>query len=163
MAEKKQTSKSSKKATKKPPKRKNISQKIPNGRVLQTRDEYLGSENKNYRKPGYEGKGLYRKVVVVDSNRSDELAVVKLTTSPNGIAIETYKNGKSKFKPFVEVQDEKGNPIKTGKHFVPKTKSNDVPAHEVTKIKKAAFKNSKAAKTNREKVRGIKGRKMRKD
>lgn len=61
------------------PKRKNVSQKIPNGRTLQTRDEFFEGQEK-YRKPGYENKGLYRKVVVVDSNRADELAVVKLTT-----------------------------------------------------------------------------------
>ena len=62
------------------PKRTNVSQKIPNGRTLQTRDEFFEGQEK-YRKPGYENKGLYRKVVVVDSNRADELAVVKLTTS----------------------------------------------------------------------------------
>ena len=54
--------------------RKNVSQKIPNGRTLQTRDEFFEGQEK-YRKPGYENKGLYRKVVVVDSNRADELAV----------------------------------------------------------------------------------------
>lgn len=145
--------------TKKPPKRKNVSQRIPNGRILQTRDEYLGEENKNYRKPGYEGKGLYRAVVVVDSNRSDEVVVVKLTTSGKGIVIETYKNGKSKYKPFVEVCDENGNPIKPGKHFVPKPKKNDLPVSEVNKIKKTAFKTAKTAKTNRQKVRVLKGRK----
>ena len=145
----------------KPPKRKNVSQKIPNGRVLQTRDEYLGEENIDYRKPGYESKGLYRGVVVIDSNRSDELVVVKLTTSGKGIVIETYKNGKSKFKPFVEVQDENCNPIKPGKHFVPKPKKNDLPKKEVTKIKKTVFKEAKTAQTNRKKVRELKGRKMR--
>lgn len=63
-----------------PPKRKNVSQKIPNGRTLQTRDEHFEGQ-KNYRKPGYENKGDYRRVVVIDSNRDDELAVIKLTTS----------------------------------------------------------------------------------
>ncbi len=68
---------------KKPPKRKNVSQTIPNGRTLQTRDEFFEGKA-DYRKPGYEDKGHYRKVVVVDSNRKNELAVVKLTTSKKG-------------------------------------------------------------------------------
>ena len=89
------------------------------------------------------------------------MVVVKLTTSGKGIVIETYKNGKSKFKPFVEVQDENGNPIKPGKHFVPKPKKNDLPKKEVTKIKKTVFKEAKTAQTNRKKVRELKGRKMR--
>ena len=151
--------KKDKKTTKKPPKRKNVSQKVPNGRVLQTRDEYLGKENKNYRKPNYKDKGLYRGIVVVDSNREDELVVVKMTTSEKGIKIETYKNGKSKFKPFVEVTDENGNPIKVGKHYVPKPKKNDLPKAEVTKIKKTVFKTAKTAKENRKKARRVKGRK----
>lgn len=151
--------KSPKQATKKPSKRKNVSQKIPNGRVLQTRDEYLGEDNKNYRKPNYEDKGLYRGIVVVDSNRADELVVVKLTTSTNGIKIETYKNGKSTYKPFIEVTDENGNPIKVGRHYVPKPKKNDMPINEVTKIKKTVFKTAKTAPKNREKVRKLKNRK----
>ena len=79
--------------------------------------------------------------------------VVKLTTSGKGIVIETYKGGKSKFKPFFEVYDDNGNPIKKGKRFVPKSKKNDLPQKEITKIKKTVFKEAKTAKTNREKVR----------
>ncbi|MBD5585522.1 MAG: hypothetical protein HDQ88_10600 [Clostridia bacterium] len=142
-----------------PPKRKNVSQTIPNGRTLQTRDEYLGEENKDYRKPGYEGKGLYRKITVVDSNRKNELIVIKLTTSDKGIQIETYKNGKSKFRPYIIVEDDKGNPIKiTPGKFVENPQSADVPQAEISKIKKIAFKKSKHASENRQKAREIKGR-----
>ncbi len=142
-----------------PPKRKNVSQTIPNGRTLQTRDEYLEEKNKDYRKPGYEDKGLYRKITVVDSNRNDELVVIVLTQSDKGIEIETYKNGKSKFRPFVVVEDDNGNPIKiTPGKFKENPKSADVPQAEITKMKKLAFKESEQREENRRKVRVLKGR-----
>ena len=142
-----------------PPERKNVSQTIPNGRTLQTRDEYLGEENKDFRKPGYEGKGLYRKITVVDSNRKDELVVIKLTTSEKGIQIETYKQGKSKFRPYVIVEDNNGNPIKiTPGKFKENSASADVPKAEVAKMKKIAFKESRHRTENRQKARKLKGR-----
>ena len=67
---------------------KNISKTIPNGTILQTRDEYLHNES-NYRKPGYANKGNYRKVAVVDSNCNDELAVVKLYSKSGKSLINT--------------------------------------------------------------------------
>jgi len=145
--------------TAKPPKRKNVSQTIPNGRTLQTRDEYIGEENKKYRKPGYGKKGNYRKVVVVDSNRNDEVVVVKLTTSENAEPLTGYKSGKSRFKPFVETTDSNGQPIKIGRKFTENSQSADVPNSEVIKIKKCCFKESKNAKQNRKSVRKMKGRK----
>jgi len=93
---------------------KNVSKRIPNGRTLQTRDEYFEGAQ-NYRKEGYEKKGLYRTVVVVDSNRKDDLAVITLTTSNKGVEVPGRK--KSKYRPFVETRDDEGNPIKTGKKF----------------------------------------------
>ena len=53
-------------------KRKNKSTKISDGRTIQTRDNYLeGGEN--YSKEGYEDKGLYRLMIVLGSNKKDEL------------------------------------------------------------------------------------------
>ena len=129
--------------------RKNISQKIPNGRTLQTRDEFFEGQEK-YRKPGYENKGLYRKVVVVDSNRADELAVVKLTTSKQGTALPDYQQGKSKYRPFVATKDDENKPIKVGKKFLPNKQQKDV-----SQIKKDSIKR----KDNRNKLRELKGRK----
>lgn len=143
---------------KNPPKRKNVSQKIPNGRTLQTRDEFFEGQS-NYRKPSYENKGLYRKAVVVDSNRKDELAVVKLTTSEKGIKIKEYQNGKSKYRPFVETKDDKGKPIKIGEKFKKNSEKADMPTKELTEIKRTVFKTSRQADKNRQKVRKIKGRK----
>lgn len=144
-------------SVKTPPKRKNVSQKIPNGRTLQTRDEHFEGQ-KNYRKPGYENKGDYRRVVVVDSNRDDELAVIKLTTSKKGQRLESYQKGKSHYRPYVETKDEKGNPIKVGENFKINKSSKDVPAKEISKMKKEAFKTARQAPKNRKRVRKLKNR-----
>lgn len=147
-----------KSATVKKSLRKNVSLKTPNGRTIQTRDEYFEGQ-KNYRKLGYEKKGLYRKAVVVDSNRKDELAVVKLTTSKKGKSLD-YKEGKSKYRPFVLTKDDKGKPIKLGSKFVKNSPKADVSKKEVNKIKKDLFrgKSVKTSKDNRKKVRELKGR-----
>lgn len=149
----------SKVQTKKPPmkatKNKNVSQRYPNGRTLQTRDEYFyGAED--YKKPGYEEKGLYRKAVIVDSNRNHDLAIVKLTTSKKGKSIPGQE--KSKYRPFVETLDEKGAPIKIGKKFKENPPQKDLSPQAVAKIKKDVFKDSNNALKNREKVRKMKGR-----
>ena len=136
------------------PKRKNVSQKIPNGRTLQTRDEFFEGQEK-YRKPGYENKGLYRKVVVVDSTRADELAVVKLTTSKQGTALPDYQQGKSKYRPFVATKDDENKPIKVGKKFLPNKPQKDVSQKDINQIKKDSIKR----KDNRKKLRELKGRK----
>ena len=132
-------------------KNRNVSKKIPNGTVLHTRDEYfLGSEN--YRKPGYKNKGNYRKVGVVDSNRNDDLAVVKLTSRGKPLPGE-----KSTYKPFVETLDYDGKPIRIGSKFI--SRGTKISAQAVSAIKKDYFKDSKTRKVNRRKVRDMKGRK----
>lgn len=145
---------------KQPPKRKNVSQTIPNGRTLQTRDEYFYGQG-DYRKPGYEDKGAYRKAVIVDSNRKNEFVVVKLTTSEKGANLPNYKGGKSSYRPFVETMDDKGNPIKFGSKFKENPPSADMAKNDVNKIKKELFVNSsnRTKKANKKKVRQVKGRK----
>lgn len=136
-------------------KRKNVSQKIPNGRTLQTRDEFFEGAG-DYRKPGYENKGLYRKVIVIDSNRFDDLVVVKGSTK--GLKIQGEK--KTRFKPIVETKDDKGNPIKVGIKFRENKPCKDLSKRQVNQIKKKAYKSaSKQSKINKSKTREIKGRK----
>ena len=132
-------------------KNRNISQNIQNGTILHTRDEYIyGSEN--YRKPGYANKGNYRKVGVVDSNKNNHLAVVKLTTKGKQLPGE-----KTTYKPFVETLDDEGKPIKIGPKFI--SRGAKLSKQAVSTIKKDSFKDSKTSKTNRRKVRVMKGRK----
>ena len=132
-------------------KNRNISKNIPNGTILHTRDEYIFG-SKNYRKPGYAGKGNYRKVAVVDSNRHDDLAVVKLTTKGKYLPGE-----KSTYKPFVETMDDNGKPIRVGSKFI--SRGAKLSSKAVTVIKKDSFKGAKTRKSNRRKVRAMKGRK----
>ena len=134
--------------------KKNVSSVIPNGRTLQTRDEYFEGSS-NYRKPGYENKGLYRSAVIVDSNRNDELALIILTTKGESIPGRT----KSKFRPFIETLDDEGNPIKFGKKFKENNPKKDLSLKAVGKIKKLTFKEAGNAEENRRKVRFLKNRK----
>ncbi len=138
--------------------KKNISKKIPNGRTFQTKDNYFyGAEN--YRKPNV--RGHYRRVVVVDSNRKNELAVVKLTTSKKGKSISTYKKGKSRYRPFVFTKDFRNKPIKRNRYFIENNKTNDLGKHEVREIKRMCFKTAPRSlvKENRKVVRNLKNRK----
>ena len=133
---------------------KNVSQHIPNGRTVQTRDEYFEGA-KEYRKPGYEDKGLYRGAVVVDSNRDDELALIVLTTKGEDIA----GRKKSKYRPFIETLDDDGNPIKIGKKFKENKPKKDLSSKAVADIKKLTFKKAGNAEENRRKVMFLKKRK----
>ena len=144
---------------KKIPKRKNVSQKVPNGRTLQTRDEFLES-GKNYKKPGYNQKGLYRKVVVVDSNRNNELAVIKLTTKGKH-KLPNYQKGKSSFKPIIETKDNKNKPIVIGPKFKENNTKQDLNKKDISKIKKISLRKSstQTKQTNKSKLRRLKNRK----
>ena len=122
-------------------KKKNRSKTVKNGTILQTRDEYL------------HGQKNYRKVTVVDSNRNDELAVVKLY-SKSGAELPS---GKSNYKPFVETLDDDNRRIKIGKKFIPNGKR--LSKQDVAVIKKDCFTNPKYRHKNKKKVRRIKSRK----
>lgn len=141
-------------------KRKNKSKSIPSGRTFQTRDEYFYGQQ-NYRKPGYENnKVYYRRVVVVDSNSDNQLAVVKLTGN-KGKIINNYQKGKSGYKPFVLTLDDKGNPIKKGFKFKENKQKYDISKTDVNNIRKDLFNNNKLHITekNRKRVRMLKNRK----
>lgn len=137
--------------------------KVPNGRTLQTRDEFLASgKNKSNIKPNHGNKNdLYRRVGVIDSNKNGDLIVIKLTTKGKH-KLPDYLNGKSTFKPIIEIEDNEGNRIRIDN---PKFKENspkrDLSKKAVTAMKKAAFKTAapKTKESNIKKVRKIKGRK----
>ena len=134
---------------------KNVSKRIKNGTVLQTRDEYLHGQG-NYRKKGYEKKGNYRKVAVIDSNRRDELAVVKLYSTSGTTLIETN----SRYKPFVETLDNENKRIRVGGKFIPN--GQKLSKQNVSIIKKDCFKTPNVQGKNTQKVREIKGRRVKK-
>jgi hypothetical protein len=134
---------------------KNVSKKIPNGAILHTRDEYFHNEGK-YRKSGYKNKGNYRKVVVIDSNRRDDLAVVKLHKS-SGTELPSKR---AFYKPIVETLDDENKRIrasfgKSGKFIA---KGKPLSQRDVSAIKKDCFNNPKYRFKNRKKVQRIKNR-----
>lgn len=127
--------------------RKNVSANIPNGTIIQTRDAHLhqtsASRDNPYSDPHHPNPNdYYRTTIVVDSNKDDELALVKKTThggkSPRG----TYSD-------YVEVLDSNNNPIKIGEHFKVKRRQQRISKSEVSKIRKKVFKTSHHASTNR--------------
>lgn len=146
-------------------KQKNISKKIPNGRTLQTRDEYLGSgKNKGNIKPEHPNpKDLYRRVGVIDSNNKDELAIIKLGTKGR-YSLENYLTGKSKYNAFIEIEDNKGNRIKIdGIKFVENSNKRDLSQKEIKEMKKKALKDKETSSRlkldNKQKLHKLKDRK----
>ena len=136
-------------------KSKNVSKTVKQGLIVHTRDEYFRGA-KDYRKPGYEkSTGNYRQAAVVDSNRKDQLALVKLTTSEKAIPL----NEKGGFRAYILTQDENGRPIKVSGKFIPDSKGKKLPKEQVNKIKKESLSDPKTGKENKRRLRRLKGRK----
>ena len=136
-------------------KSKNVSKTVKQGLIVHTRDEYFKGA-KDYRKPGYEkSAGNYRQAAVVDSNRKDQLALVKLTTSEKVIPL----NEKGGFRAYILTQDENGRPIKVSGKFIPDSKGKKLPKEQVNKIKKESLSDPKTGKENKKRLRRLKGRK----
>lgn len=83
--------------------------RLPNGRTMQTYDDYIegnhGAEHKE------------RRVVIIDGNERKEYAIVPLTSqkTPNTSPLQDYAspNGKkTHFRHFVATADDEGQPIK---------------------------------------------------
>lgn len=148
----KTTKKSSKGGKSKPPKRKNVSQTIPNGTLIITNDLYFS---------GTDGKSAKtRMATTVDSNRSDELAVVKYTTSnKHG---RSFKNDKG-FKRHgdrVFTEDNEGKPIKIdNKKFTKGSEKRKISVAQANEIKRRCIKESRYKNTNSTNLREFKGRK----
>ena len=135
-------------------KSKNVSKKVKNGTIIHTRDEYFEGQ-KNYKKPGYEKKGNYRLSAVLDTNRDDHMALVKLTTSSKAKKV----NEKSGFRAYIETKDERGNPIKISGRFIPDKTGKSLSKRQVNEIKKDCVTDPKTGGRNRKKLKGLKGRK----
>jgi hypothetical protein len=97
----------------------NHSKKTPNGTVLVTRDKYLSNKESPHEKqhPEKGRAGLYRMVMVLDSNRKEELAIVELTTSKKGKLVSPLSQSRSRARPFIKTKFSDNTPIQkiTGK------------------------------------------------
>lgn len=139
---------------KKPPKRKNVSQTIPNGTLVHTTDDILyGADGKSVKN---------RMATVVDSNRNNEVAIVKYTTSvTNGTP---FKNSKG-FKGYgnrIYTKTVDGKPITISEDGAVKKHSNnkrDITLKQANQIKKSNLRESKYRGSNRAALRELKGRK----
>ena len=91
----------------------NHSKKTPNGTVLNTRDKYLSNKESPHEKQHREkGRaGLYRMVMVLDSNRKEELAIVELTTSKKGKLVSPLSQSRSRARPFIKTKFSDNTPI----------------------------------------------------
>lgn len=130
---------------------KNVSKTIQKGDRIQTRDNHLES-GAGYVKPGYEnGKGgNYRPGVVIDTNRNDEIAIVKLTTKKKNS--KQLNDTIANFKPYVETKDNEHKPLKKGKKVNVLNKSFS--KRDTVTVIKETVKHPK----NRNKIREMKGR-----
>ncbi len=135
--------------------------KVPNGRTLKTKDEYLPQEKGKVK----ELKDR-RWVAVIDSNKENELAVVRLTDEQqkNTTYLPTYKKGnrrKTYFKHFVEIEDNAGNAIiatDSGK-FQENPPKYDLSTRELEKIRDKVLNHTKQSSKNRENIDNLKKQK----
>ena len=117
--------------------KKNQKTLTPIGRTLKTKDEFLPQKKSKV-------KELKNKrwVAVIETNKKNELAVVRLTdeNQKNTTLLPDYKKGNQKptyFKHFVETKDNEGKPIKVSKtgKFQENPAKYDLSQDEVGKIR----------------------------
>jgi len=142
---------SKKKNTKKPFKR------VPQGRTLSTKDNYIG---KNKTKSTKE-----RPVVVIEADDENNLAIVILSSrkGANRTQLKNYQQGQSYFKHFVEIEDNEGRPIRVNKKFRENHKNQDVSQLDVLKIKDTVLNHSKPMQENQRKIDKFRGKKNPRD
>ncbi len=96
--------------------------------------------------------------MVVDKNKDNELAVVKLTTKGRFRLLD-YDNGKSRYNSQIETLDDEGKSIRVrvGKKFIPANKNKDMPQKYVREIKnKCLYGNTPYKQENHRKLEELK-------
>ncbi|MCM1306492.1 MAG: hypothetical protein NC037_01075 [Bacteroides sp.] len=136
-------------------KRKNVSSTIPNGTLVHTHDNLLA---------GADGKSTKRRMAtVVDSNRNNQIAIVKYTTSDkNGTEFDNDK-GFVAHGNQIYTQDVNGNPlvINDKNHVIKKARNTkrDITPAQANEIKRANLQESRYRQRNQIVLRKLKGRK----
>ena len=157
-SERKQTSKQSSKPTSKPKKKaaqkRTSGGRVPQGRTLTTRDNYLGNGKRT-------GSTKTRPVVVIEANEDNDLAVVPLSSreGKNRTRLRRYQQGQSYFKHYVEIEDDEGKPIRVNEKFKENHPNMDVSRQDVEKIKDKVLNKSYPAAENRKKMDKFRGKK----
>ena len=126
--------------------------KVPQGRTLTTHDKYLDKKAKQPEKE--------RPVVVIETNARNDLAVVQLSSRDgrNRTRLKNYQQGQSRFKHYVEIMDDEGNPIRVNKKFKENHPNMDVSSDDVEKIKEKVLYKSQPAAENRKKMEKFRGK-----
>ncbi len=127
--------------------------KVPQGRTLTTRDKYLDKKAKQPEKE--------RPIVVIETNTRNDLAVVQLSSraGKDRTRLPNYQQGQSRFKHYVEIMVDEGNPIRVNAKFKENHPNMDVSREDVKKIKDKVLGNSKPAPENRKKMDKFRGKK----
>ena len=126
--------------------------KVPQGRTITTRDNYLGDGGKT-------GSTKERPVVVIEANDKNELAVVPLSSRKgnNRTLLKDYEQGQSYFKHFVEIEDDEGNPIVVNEKFRENHPNLDVSIQDVELIKDKVLNHSATMQSNKKKMKKFRG------
>lgn len=133
-----------------------LADRLPDGRTMQTYDDYIEDNNGAAHKE--------RRVVIIDGNEKREYAIIPLTSrkTSNTSPLKDYPatNGKKPhFRHFVATADDEGQPIKEGDKFKANPSSLDVGANDLHRIKSKTLKHCKQAQTNQAKIDKLKGKK----
>ena len=127
--------------------------RVPQGRTLTTRDKYLDKKAKQPEKE--------RPVVVIETNARNDLAVVQLTSraGKDRTRLPNYQQGQSRFKHYVEIMDDEGNPIRVNQKFKENHPNMDVSRQDVDTIIDTVFNHSKPMQKNRKRINKFRGKK----
>ncbi len=91
---------------------------------------------------------LYRTAGVIAKNDKGQVVIVKLTTHGK-YSLTDYRDGKSQYKPFVEIEDNEGNPIVVGEKFSLNSKKRDLSNENVKQITNHCLNNPQTPKGQR--------------
>ena len=102
----------------------------------------------------------YREATVVDSNRNDELAIIKHQSSGK-FTVKNYARQKRTYNAYIKTKDDEGKPIKIGPKFKRANPKYDVTRNNANKMKKQSVKskNKQIATDNQNALKALKGRK----
>lgn len=130
-----------------------VSGRVPQGRTLTTRDKYLDKKAKQPEKE--------RPVVVIETNARNDLAVVQLSSrvGKDRTRLKNYQQGQSRFKHYVEIMDDEGNPIRVNAKFKENHPNMDVSGDDVEIIRDTLFNHSKPMQKNRKRINKFRGKK----
>lgn len=131
--------------------------KVPQGRTLTTRDNFLGRQKTSSVKE--------RPVVVIEANERNDLAVVPLSSRPgkNRTKLTKYQQGQSYFKHYVEIEDDEGKPIRVNRKFKENHVNMDVSGEDVAFMRDTLFNHSKPMQENQKKMKKFRGKKNPRD